>query len=97
MTPVPYIIAYDIREKRRLTKIHKVICSYAISLQYSVFYAELNQLQIRVLVSKLNKIINKKEDDVRIYPVEPLSGFQVIGAKFIDYGIYAFDLKNKPI
>lgn len=65
----PYIIAYDIGDRKRLVKVHRRIKQQAIPLQYSVFYAKLNQQELQRLIDQLNDLIVDSEDDIRIYPL----------------------------
>jgi len=64
-----YLICYDIANPKRLQKVHRVVCRYAIMIQYSVYLAELNQTQHDALLITLAHIIDKKKDDIRLYPI----------------------------
>ncbi|WP_072054928.1 CRISPR-associated endonuclease Cas2 [Aliivibrio fischeri] len=65
-----YIISYDIRHPKRLQRVHKVLLGYGIPLQYSVFYLKNSRkLDVDEVWERLAQLINKKEDDVRLYPV----------------------------
>ena len=64
-----YIIAYDIREPKRLRRLHYFLKKKAISLQNSVFLVKADSNYLNHLETKLGKLININEDDVRIYPV----------------------------
>ncbi|MDN3651350.1 CRISPR-associated endonuclease Cas2 [Thalassotalea ponticola] len=86
-----YIISYDIRHPKRLKRVHKVLLGYGIPLQYSVFYLKTSQsLQIAEVWEELAQIINKKEDDVRLYPVNNvhLDDWNKLGASNVNAGIY---------
>lgn len=64
-----YIIAYDIREPKRLRRLHYFLKKKAISLQNSVFLVKADTQYLKRLEANLEKLINISEDDVRIYPV----------------------------
>lgn len=64
-----YIIAYDIREPKRLRRLHYFLKKKAISLQNSVFLIKADAQRLKRLEVSLEQIINNNEDDVRIYPV----------------------------
>ncbi|MFA0465426.1 CRISPR-associated endonuclease Cas2 [Vibrio breoganii] len=64
-----YIIAYDIASPKRLKRIHKTLQGYAIPVQYSIFYAELNSHMLQEMRSDVIQVIDSSEDDVRIYPI----------------------------
>ncbi|PKI12724.1 CRISPR-associated endonuclease Cas2 [Colwellia sp. 12G3] len=67
--PQSYLICYDIRNPKRLQKVHKVIIHYGVLLQFSVYYGLMEQHTLKEMVDKLITIINDKEDDIRIYPI----------------------------
>ena len=64
-----YIICYDIRCPKRLQKIHKAVVHYGVPLQYSIYYGLLTFEECDEMVEILSNIINKDEDDIRIYPI----------------------------
>ncbi len=75
----PYLICYDIRDSKRLQKVHKLACKYASPVQYSVFYAEMTEQTIESLITEMESRIDDRVDDVRIYGVEGLSKAVMIG------------------
>ncbi len=64
-----YVVCYDIKDERRLTRIYKFMKQRGIHLQYSVFYCRLTWQELIRLKERLKGIIDEKEDDVRIYPL----------------------------
>ena len=66
----PYLICYDICNAKRLQKVHKIVICYSVPLQLSVYYGLLKQATLSEMIVKLQKIINDKEDDIRIYPIQ---------------------------
>jgi CRISPR-associated protein Cas2 len=74
-----YLICYDIRDKKRLVKVHNVVADCAMSVQLSVYYASLSEQQLTSLCEQLKHIIDKKVDDIRIYPIKSLSECENIG------------------
>ncbi len=64
-----WIICYDIRDNKRRTKIVKVMESYGIRAQYSVFECDISDRQQMTMQGELEKIIDKEEDDIRFYPL----------------------------
>ena len=65
----PYLIAYDISDKKRLQRVHRLLKSQAIALQYSVFIAVMNAAECAELTQALEALIDKKADDIRLYPL----------------------------
>ena len=64
-----YLIAYDISNDRRRTKLHKLLSGYGKPTQYSFFECYLNEKQYIELRHKIKQRIEEEEDNVRIYPI----------------------------
>ena len=64
-----YIIAYDIPDDRRRTKIHKILSGFGTWTQYSLFECFLSKKELVLLKSKLAKYVEATRDSVRFYPV----------------------------
>ena len=66
MERTTYLVTYDICEPKRLRAVYVTCRSYGDHLQYSVFRCELSPLQKARLISELDDILNKHEDQVLI-------------------------------
>lgn len=64
-----YIIAYDIPDDRRRTKIHKILSGFGKWTQYSVFECFLSKKEFILLKSKLAQHIESEQDSIRFYPL----------------------------
>ena len=64
-----YLIAYDISNDKRRTKLHKTLCGFGKWTQYSIFECFLNEKEFITLQHRLKTILNEQEDNVRIYPL----------------------------
>lgn len=64
-----YVIAYDIPDDRRRTKIHNILSGYGKWTQYSLFECWLDRRQLLELQAKLIKHIRAGDDSVRFYPL----------------------------
>src|SRR5689334_12700511 len=64
-----YIIAYDIPDDKRRTKIHKLLCGYGAWTQYSLFECWLDRKQMLELRVKLAKYLRSDSDSIRFYPL----------------------------
>ena len=64
-----YLICYDIRDEIRLMRVYKKMKRTGLHIQYSVFHCRLSRNELLELKSSLNEIIEKSEDDIRIYPL----------------------------
>ncbi len=62
-----YIIAYDIPDDKRRTKVHKVLCGFGKWTQYSLFECFLTKKELVSLRSKLAKHLKDDRDSVRFY------------------------------
>ncbi|MCH7306278.1 CRISPR-associated endonuclease Cas2 [Acinetobacter sp. NIPH 1869] len=78
-----WICCYDIRDAKRLAKVHQILSMLGIALNYSVFYLYLTLMQFEQLCRRLKKLI-KAEDDLRLYWSSALIGAQYVGNKALD-------------
>lgn len=63
-----YLVSYDISNSRRLLKMHRLLKHWGRPLQKSVFLVE-KIPDLSELTKDILKLIDKQEDDVRIYPI----------------------------
>lgn len=63
-----YVIAYDIPNDKRHTKVHKILLGYGKWTQYSLFECFLTKKQLLLLQAKLKEHLQIEEDSVRFYP-----------------------------
>src|SRR5437660_11638467 len=64
-----YVIAYDIPDDRRRTKVHQVLMGFGKWTQYSLFECFLSRKEKVLLQAKLDEHLVAKEDSVRLYPL----------------------------
>ena len=64
-----YVIAYDIPDDRRRTRVHKILLGFGKWTQYSLFECFLSGKELVLLRSKLAEHLVPKEDSVRFYPL----------------------------
>jgi CRISPR-associated protein Cas2 len=62
-----YLLAYDIRQSKRLRRVHQVAMTYGQPLQYSVFVCDLTKVELIDLRSDLLKEMKTDEDSVGIF------------------------------
>jgi CRISPR-associated protein Cas2 len=62
-----YVIAYDISDDRRRTKVHKILLGFGKWTQYSLFECFLTRKQLVLLRSKLEEYLVEQQDSVRFY------------------------------
>jgi len=56
------IVAYDIADEKRLTRVAKVMMDYGVRVQKSIFEVDVSQKVFRELKSRLEEIILFEED-----------------------------------
>jgi CRISPR-associated protein Cas2 len=64
-----YVVAYDIPDDRRRTKVHKALSGFGQWTQYSLFECFLSSKERVVLRDKLDRLLKPDEDSVRFYPL----------------------------
>lgn len=61
-----FLVCYDVRNDKRLRKIHKLLKAYGEAWQYSVFYCTLKSIDRVRLENAAREILNLKEDQLLI-------------------------------
>ncbi len=61
-----YLVCYDVRDDKRLRRIHKLMKAYGEPWQYSVFYCTLKAIDRVRLENTAREILNLKEDQLLI-------------------------------
>ena len=64
-----YVIAYDILNDRRRTKIFKILSGFGTWTQFSLFECFLTKQQLILLKSKLARHLDERQDSLRFYPL----------------------------
>ena len=64
-----YVIAYDIPNDRRRTRLHKALSGFGTWTQYSLFECWLTDKDLVRLRARLDKLLKEGEDSVRLYPL----------------------------
>lgn len=79
-----YLVCYDIADERRLTKVFRYLKDRGVHLQYSVFLCSLTWPELESLKTDLAAVIERSQDDIRIYPlpsgepIESLGGVALV-------------------
>nr|WP_223270029.1 CRISPR-associated endonuclease Cas2 [Nostoc sp. 'Peltigera membranacea cyanobiont' 213] len=64
-----YLVCYDIVSDTRRNKVAKLLEAYGLRVQKSVFECVLDEKQYETLSKYLFRLVNKREDQVRFYPM----------------------------
>ena len=63
------LIVYDVTSDRRRTRLHKLLSRYGVPVQESAFEARLERAEKTMLLDEIERLINKEEDAVNVYPI----------------------------
>ncbi len=98
MMKIHYLIAYDIREPKRLRKVHYYISKKAMALQRSVFLVKADKSDIKKIAIALLERADTQKDDIRLYPLQGVNKMWVAGKQAEKMsGLYpAFSSQLKP-
>lgn len=61
-----YLVAYDVFDDRRRSRIAKILQPYGRRLQYSLFQVDISAARLERLIAQLEKEISSKEDSILI-------------------------------
>nr|CAA6830867.1 MAG: CRISPR-associated endoribonuclease Cas2 [uncultured Thiotrichaceae bacterium] len=64
-----FVLAYDIREPKRLQRLHYFLKKRALPLQRSVFLLHKKPSELNSILQGVRQRTHKNDDDVRLYPV----------------------------
>ena len=63
------VAAYDTPNDRRRLRFAKILLDYGYRVQKSVFEAEAPREVIQEMIQRLDKVVDQREDSIRIYHV----------------------------
>lgn len=90
-----YVLAYDIADKSRLQSVHRVMTGWGIALQYSVWLLPVLPRQLKQLLDVLERLIDPRADDVRVYPLPEHPQIHQLGCSHKAEGVML--LGHRPI
>lgn len=85
--PTTYVIAYDIRDPKRLRRVERHLSKLARRIQFSVFAADLTPAALEQQCTALERLIDARVDDLRIYPVPDGAEIETSGPPATDNGV----------
>ena len=62
-----YVVAYDIPDDKRRTRIHKILKGFGQWTEFSLFECFLTRKELLQMRAKLDKYLDPRKDKVRIY------------------------------
>lgn len=90
--PIPHshaqrwLLAHDIRDKRRLQRVWRFLRQEGVRLQYSVYLLAGTRQHVENIIDRLRDLIDEAADDVRIYPLTENTRIWGLGTQFNDDG-----------
>jgi len=66
-----FLLAYDIRDPRRLRRVHQIAKSYGDPLQYSLFACDLSRSELLLLRRDLTAAMDLGVDSVAVFDLGP--------------------------
>jgi CRISPR-associated protein Cas2 len=82
-----FLLAYDIADPKRLVRVHRTVRNHGIPLQYSVFLVPGTAGDIDGLLAALDRIIDARADDIRVYPLPKVLDAVHYGRQWLPLGI----------
>ena len=64
-----YVVAYDISDDKRRTRVFKTLQGFGNWTQFSLFECWLNKKEMLVLQTRLQRYLDASQDSVRFYPL----------------------------
>src|SRR2546423_3853707 len=64
-----YVVAYDIPDDKRRTKVHKVLTGFGQWTEFSLFECFLTKKEVLQMRAKLEQHLDSRTDRVRIYMI----------------------------
>lgn len=85
-----YLIAYDIADPRRLSRVHRVLKKEGLPVQYSVFTVVMKRPRLLRLLDRIDGEIVAEEDDVRCYRLPESAEIVGLGRQYFPDGVMLF-------
>ena len=90
-----YVVSYDIREQKRLYRVHRAMMGFGEPVHYSVFRCDLTPRGKVEMMADLTDLINQDEDRVMIIDLGPNDGRMVERIEFM--GVHKSHVERKII
>lgn len=71
---IRFLCMYDIRDPKRLRRIHEIAVDYGERLQYSVYVCDLTRQQLIAFRARLHDTMHLRDDSVSIFDLGPAGG-----------------------
>lgn len=85
-----YLIAYDIADPRRLSRVHRTLKKQGLPVQYSVFTLVTKRKALLSLLEAIENLIEPTEDDIRCYGLPENLEAKSLGKQFFPKDVMLF-------
>jgi CRISPR-associated protein Cas2 len=82
-----WLVCYDIAEPRRLARVWRAVREFGVPLQYSVFWARLDDIGLGTALGAIVTRIEPRRDDVRFYPMPENVQITGLGRDVVPVGV----------
>jgi CRISPR-associated protein Cas2 len=82
-----WLVCYDIAEPRRLARVWRAVREFGVPLQYSVFWARLDDIGLGGALAAIATRIDPRRDDVRFYPLPENVQITGLGRDVVPLGV----------
>lgn len=83
-----YVIAYDISDRNRWRKVHRILIEAALPIQYSVFLFNGSREEFERCRIAVTQLIDQRKDDLRFYELPKRGLKKRIGRAQLPSGLY---------
>jgi len=90
-----YLVAYDVRDPKRLRRVHKTMTGYGDALQFSVFQCRLTAAEKQRMISDVSDVIHHKEDRILVVDLGPQEGRGIKAMEIL--GVQVVPPKGGPV
>jgi CRISPR-associated protein Cas2 len=85
-----YLIAYDIADPRRLSRVHRALKKQGLPVQYSVFTVVMKRKALLRLLEYVEQLIEPAEDDIRCYRLPERTDINALGQQYFPEDVMLF-------
>ena len=85
-----YLLAYDIADPKRLSRVHRVLKKQGSPVQYSVFTVVMKRKVLLRLLAEIDDLIHPLKDDVRCYRLPNNGEVSLLGRQFFPEDVWLF-------
>jgi CRISPR-associated protein Cas2 len=85
-----YLIAYDIADPKRLSRIHRALKKQGLPVQYSVFTVVMKRKALIRLLDHVEQLIDHAEDDIRCYRLPERTDIKTLGQQYFPKDVMLF-------